>query len=202
MFEGRYGVLPNGNAPFDPQQEFVNKNLLHTAQSIADLARASGKTPVDIAEVLLRARQVLFEVRNRRPRPQLDDKVLTAWNGLMIAAFARASRVLPQHLVDGDPGGRHLATAVRAATFIKDTMWDAAAGRLLRRYRGGDAAIAGYAEDYAYLIFGVLEVFQATGRAEWLDWARVLQARQDELFWDAEGGGWFSTTGLDPSVLL
>ncbi|MDP2052604.1 MAG: hypothetical protein Q8L75_03125, partial [Acidobacteriota bacterium] len=59
-----------------------------------------------------------------------------------------------------------------------------------------------YAEDYAYLIFGVLEVFQATGRAEWLEWARVLQARQDELFWDAEGGGWFSTTGLDPSVLL
>ena len=202
VFEGRYGVLPNGNAPFDPQQEFVNKNLLHTAQSIADLARASGKTPVGIAEVLLRARQVLFKVRNRRPRPQLDDKVLTAWNGLMIAAFARASRVLPQHLVDGDPGPRHLASALRAATFIKDTMWDAAAGRLWRRYRGGDAAIEGYAEDYAYLIFGVLEVFQATGRVEWLEWARVLQARQDQLFWDAEGGGWFSTTGLDPSVLL
>lgn len=202
VFEGRYGVLPNGNAPFDPQQEFVNKNLLHTAQSIGDLARASGKTPVEIAEVLLRARQVLFDVRNRRPRPQLDDKVLTAWNGLMIAAFARASRVLPQHLVEGDPGGRHLATAVRAATFIRDTMWDAAAGRLLRRYRGGDAAIEGYAEDYAYLILGILEVFQATGQAEWLDWAGVLQARQDELFWDAEGGGWFSTTGLDPSVLL
>ncbi len=202
VFEGRYGVLPNGNAPFDPQQEFVNKNLLHTAQSIGDLARTSGKTPVEIAEVLLRARKVLFDVRNRRPRPQLDDKVLTAWNGLMIAAFARASRVLPQHLVDGDPGARHLATAVRAATFIRDTMWDAAAGRLLRRYRGGDAAIEGYAEDYAYLIFGVLEVFQASGRAEWLDWARVLQARQDELFWDAEGGGWFSTTGLDASVLL
>ena len=202
VFEGRYGVLPNGNAPFDPQQEFVSKNLLHTAQSIADLARASGKTPVEIAEVLLRARKVLFEVRNRRPRPQLDDKVLTAWNGLMIAAFARASRVLPEHLVDGDPGSRHLATAVRAATFIRQTMWDEPSGRLWRRYRGGDAAIEGYAEDYAYLIFGVLEVFQATGQAAWLGWARALQARQDELFWDAESGGWFSTTGRDPSVLL
>ncbi len=195
VFEGRYGVLPNGNAPFDPQHEFVNKNLLHTAQSIADVARASGKTPVEIAEILLRARTVLFDRRNLRPRPQLDDKVLTAWNGLMIAAFARAARVL-------GVGPHHLASAVRAATFIKQTMWHAATGRLLRRYRAGDAAIGGYAEDYAYLIFGVLELFQATGDAEWLTWARALQARQDELFWDAEGGGWFSTTGADPSVLL
>jgi len=202
VFEGRYGVLPNGNAPFDPQQEFVNKNLLHTAQSIADLARASGKTPVEIAESLLRSRKVLFDLRNQRPRPQLDDKVLTAWNGLMIAAFARASRVLNGALVDGDPSARHLATAERAATFIKTTMWDEAAGTLLRRYRGGDAAIDGYAEDYAYLIWGVLELFQATGRAEWLAWARALQARQDALFWDADSGGWYSTTGADPSVLL
>jgi len=202
VFEGRYGVLPNGNAPFDPQQEFVNKNLLHTAQSIADLARASGKTAAEIAEILLRARKVLFDVRNRRPRPQLDDKVLTAWNGLMIAAFARASRVLTGRVIDGDPSSRHLATAERAATFMKTTMWDGTAGRLLRRYRGGDAAIEAYAEDYAYLIFGVLELFQATGRSEWLAWARTLQARQDELFWDEDGGGWFSTTGADPSVLL
>ncbi len=204
-FEGRYGVLPNGNAPFDPQQEFVNKNLLHTAQSIADLARASGNTPVEIAEVLLRARKVLFGLRNGRPRPQLDDKVLTAWNGLMIAAFARASRVLDGGAslgTDSEPGPRHLASAVRAATFIKQTMWDDTAGKLLRRYRAGDAAIEGYAEDYAYLVFGVLELFQATGDAAWLAWARALQAKQDELFWDADGGGWFSTTGNDPSVLL
>ncbi len=73
---------------------------------------------------------------------------------------------------------------------------------MYRRYRGGDAAIDGYAEDFAYLIFGVLELFQATGDPTWLAWARDLQARQDELFWDAEGGGWFSTTGNDPSVLL
>ncbi len=206
IFEGRYGVLPNGNAPFDPQQEFVNKNLLHTAQSIADLSRASGKTPVEVAEALLRARAILFDVRNDRPRPQLDDKVLTAWNGLMIGAFARASRVLPAGealgVDGGDPGAPHLERAVRAATFIRQTMWDGATRRLLRRYRAGDAAIEGYAEDFAFLIFGVLEVFQATGGAQWLAWARELQARQDELFWDAEGGGWFSTTGADPSVLL
>ena len=214
VFEGRYGVLPSGNAPFDPQQEFVNKNLLHTAQSIADLARASGKTPVDIAEILLRTRKVLFDVRNKRPRPQLDDKVLTAWNGLMIAACARAARVLGHHSLgdggsaeegprgDGAAAARHLESAVRAATFIKQTMWDANTGRLLRRYRAGDAAIEAYAEDFAYLVFGVLELFQATGQADWLAWARTLQARQDELFGDGESGGWFSTTGADPSVLL
>ncbi len=205
VFEGRYGVLPNGNAPFDPQQEFVNKNLLHTAQSIADLARASGKAPVEVGEILLRTRQILFDRRRQRPRPQLDDKVLTAWNGLMIAALARAARVLAGggRSLDGlDPAPGYLAAAERAAGFIEQTLWDAGRGRLWRRYRAGHAAIEGFAEDYAYLIFGLLELFQASGHARWLAWARVLQARQDELFWDREGGGWFSTTGADPSVLL
>ncbi len=206
IFESRYGILPNGNAPFDPHHEFVNKNLLHTAQSIADLAKAAGKAPIDVAESLLRSRRILFGVRERRPRPQLDDKVLTAWNGLMIAAFARASRVLCGEAFGQQPGedasAEHLETATRAAAFIRDTMWDGAKGQLLRRYRGGDAAIEGYAEDYACLIFGVLELFQASGDPQWLTWARALQDRQDALFWDAASGGWFSTTGEDPSVLV
>jgi uncharacterized protein YyaL (SSP411 family) len=200
LFEGRYGILPSGNAPFDPQHEFVNQNILYTAQSISDLARASNKPAIDVAESLLRSRQILFNARASRSRPLLDDKVLTAWNGLMIAAFARASRVLTvdTELYGGTEG--HLQSAVAAATFIRETMWSDR--RLLRRYRAGDAAIEGYAEDYAYLIFGVLELFQATGDVQWLSWARELQARQDELFWDAAGGGWFSTTGADPSVLV
>ena len=209
MFEARYGILPNGNAPFDPQQEFVNKNLLYTAQSIADAARATGKTPMDVAESLLRSRQLLFEARARRPRPQLDDKVLTAWNGLMIAAFARASRVRVGTAVGdespraGDEGSNaHLQNAVAAAAFIRQSLWDPTERKLLRRYRAGHAAIDGYAEDYAYLVFGLLELFQATSDPQWLEWAIELQARQDELFWDAEAGGWFSTSGTDPSVLL
>jgi uncharacterized protein YyaL (SSP411 family) len=205
-FVGRYGVLPAGNAPFDPQQEFVNKNILHTALSIADIAKAVGKTPIDVASSLMRSRTILFEARETRPRPQLDDKVLTAWNGLMIASFARASRVLGggalgQENVE-DPTAAHLQSATAAATFIRDTMWKAGEKRLLRRYRAGDAAIDAFAEDYAYLIFGLLELFQASGDVHWLSWARELQARQDELFWDQDGGGWFSTTGADPSVLV
>jgi uncharacterized protein YyaL (SSP411 family) len=124
----------------------------------------------------------------------------------MIAAFARASRVLGGGLMGqdnvDDPTTFDLLNAVAAASFIRYTMWDPDTRTLLRRYRAGEAAIEAYAEDYAYLIFGVLEVFQATGDPQWLAWARELQARQDELFWDVESHGWFSTTGTDPSVLL
>jgi uncharacterized protein YyaL (SSP411 family) len=79
-------------------------------------------------------------------------------------------------------------------------MWSDAG--LLRRYRDGEAAIAAYAEDYAYLIWGLLELFQSSGNAEWLEWALALQAEQDRKFWDDGEAGWFSTTGDDPTVLL
>jgi uncharacterized protein YyaL (SSP411 family) len=131
--------------------------------------------------------------RDRRPSPHLDDKVLTAWNGLMIAAFARAGRVLDRSYVED---------ARRAAEFIRRRLWDGQSNRLLRRFRNGEAGIGAYAEDYAYLIWGLLELFQADGDPQWLDWAVALQSRQDELFWDPVEGGWFSTTGRDPSVLL
>ena len=134
-------------------------------------------------------------MRSTRPRPHLDDKVLTAWNGLMIAAFARAGRVLER-------GGVYVDDARRAATFVRAHLWKADTATLLRRYRQGEAGVEGYAEDYAYLIFGLLELFQADGDPAWLEWALTLQPRQDELFWDAAEGGWFSTTGKDPSVLL
>jgi uncharacterized protein YyaL (SSP411 family) len=140
----------------------------------------------------------LFDRRARRPRPHLDDKVLTAWNGLMIAAFARAARVLPESAASG----RYLDAARRAAGFIRTTLWNGERRRLLRRYRDGAAGIDAYAEDYAFLIFGLLELFQADGDAAWLEWAMTLQDGQDERFWDPDQGGWFSTTGEDPSVLL
>ncbi len=206
-FELRFGILPDGNAPFDPQNEFTGKNLLYTARAIAEIAQELGLEAERVGEALMRARRRLFGVRATRPRPYLDDKVLTGWNGLMIGAFARGARVLAggealAQDVGHDPGERHLAAARRAAAFLKSRMWDAERRVLRRRYRAGDAAIDGYAEDYAYLIFGLIELFDASGDAEWLAWAVELQRRQDELFWDAEGGGWYSTTGKDPSVLV
>jgi uncharacterized protein YyaL (SSP411 family) len=196
----RFGVQPGGNAPHDPQGEFVGKNIFYTAMPMADIAERTGRDVDDVARAIGRARALLFAVRERRPRPHLDDKILTAWNGLMIAAFARAARVL-----DGQPHAPAAAfrqSAERAAAFVKRALWDAPSGRLLRRWREGHAAIGAYSEDYASLIWGLLELFQATGDASWLEWAITLQRRQDTLFWDEADAGWFNTTGDDKSVLL
>jgi uncharacterized protein YyaL (SSP411 family) len=203
VFIARYGVRPDGNAPFDPQNEFTHKNLLYTARPIEDIASSFGRSVGEVEASLKRSREALRARRATRPRPHLDDKVLTAWNGLMIAAFARAARVL-------DDGARFLADARRAAEFVRSKLWNPstslragpATGVLLRRYRKGKAGVDGYAEDYAYLIFGLLELFQADGDPQWLEWALTLQDRQNALFWDPVDGGWFSTTGQDASVLL
>src|SRR4029079_18636903 len=123
------------------------QNILYTSESIEDIAARTGKRPDAIVAALGRARQTLFDARAKRPRPHLDDKVLTSWNGMMIAAFARAARVLPER----PAAAEWLALARGAAEFIRRTMWSANTGTLLRRFRDGDASIDAYAEDYASL---------------------------------------------------
>jgi uncharacterized protein YyaL (SSP411 family) len=199
----RFGIEPEGNAPQDPQQEFTGKNLLYVARSLDDLAARTAKSPAEVAAVLNRSRMRMFKARLERPRPHRDDKVLTAWNGLQIAALARLARYLRAGDADSrQAADRYVAAARRAADFFRDTMWNAESRTLLRRYRDGRAEIEAYAEDYAYLIFGLLELFQADADAPRLEWIRALQERQDELFWDETSGGWFSTSGRDPSVLV
>ena len=193
----RLGIEPNGNAPTDPLGEFRGKNIPHLGQAVHDIAALTGRTVDDVERVWDEARGRLFETRARRPRPHLDDKVLAAWNGMMIAACARAGRVL-----EPPSSARWLGAAARAATFAREHLWDPERRILHRRSRAGQVSIDGYAEDYACLVWGLLELFQAEGGVEWLDWARELAARQDELFWDEGEGGWFATTGDDPSVLL
>jgi len=195
----RFGIEENGNAPADPHGEFTGKNLVYLARSVEEIANDLRKDPDEVSMALERARLRLFEHRVTRPHPYLDDKVLTAWNGLMIAAFARAARVVGSY---GQDGSAYLAAARRAASFIRGRMWNGETGTLLRRYRRSEASIEAYAEDYAYLIFGVLELFQADPDPAWLEWAEVLERRQDQLFWDDVSGGWFSTTGKDAAVLL
>ncbi|MFB3853580.1 MAG: thioredoxin domain-containing protein [Vicinamibacterales bacterium] len=201
IFRMRFGVRPDGNAPGDPHGEFAGLNILYVARPTEDIARETGRPPEEVTETLERSRRVLFEARSKRPRPHLDDKVLTAWNGLMIAAFARAARVVRAAGYDRAFAGSCLRAARRAAGFIREAMWRSD-GTLLRRYRDGDASIEAYAEDYAFLIFGLLELFQSDGDPEWIDWALALQRRQNELFLDEKAGGWFSTTGTDESVLV
>jgi uncharacterized protein YyaL (SSP411 family) len=199
----RFGVEEGGNAPSDPHGEFTGTNLLYTAATVEEIAERIGRPPQEVADVLAGAREALFAARLQRPRPHLDDKILAGWNGLMIAACARAARVLRapgfglSHTVD-----THLATAEAAARFVRDRLWDEGRGVLLRRFRDGDAALDGYAEDYAAVALGLLELFQAGGDPRWLEWADQLQRILDERFYDPVDGGWFSTTGADPTVLF
>ncbi len=202
LIERRFGIEPNGNAPEDPMGEFRGKNIPYLQQDVAQISRLTGRAPDDVERALAAGRRRMFETRAGRPRPHLDDKVLAAWNGMMIAALARAA-----HVLDGEAAERSLRAAIRAAAFVRDHLWDAGRGVLARRWHasqesGAQASIDGYAEDYACVVWGLLELVQTTGDAAWLDWALELQARQDDLFGDKANGGWFATTGDDPSVLL
>jgi uncharacterized protein len=203
VFAMRFGVEEGGNAPSDPHGEFTGSNLLHTARPVDDIAAVTGLEPASVIDILARARAALYRARLARPRPHLDDKVISAWNGLAIAACARASRVFRAEAFGlTEASARHLEGAERSARFLRGRLWDAERQVLLRRYRDGEAAIDGYAEDYASVAFGLLELFQAGGDPSWLEWADQLQRLLDERFWDTAGGGWFSTSGEDPSVLL
>jgi uncharacterized protein len=194
----RFGVESHGNALADPQGEFSGQNILYVAQSIEDVAARTGVAVDQVMAALARARRVLFEARAARPRPGLDDKVITAWNGLMIAGFAQAARLL----VNSPRRAEWRACAVRAADWVHDHLWRPAERRLYRRHREGESAIEAFCEDYAYLAWGLIELFQATGDRRWVHWAHELVTVQTALFHDERDGGWFSTTGQDPSVLL
>ncbi len=193
LFNYFYGVKNTGNAPDDPHGEFKDKNILIVRHTIEETATKFNKTPEDVRILLANARQTLFAIRTERPHPYLDDKTLTAWNGLMISAFARGYQVLDDE--------RYLRAARRAADFVRENLYDAQTHLLSRRHRDGEAAIDGYQDDYAFFIQGLLDLYEASFTIDDLSWAIALQQTQDALFWD-EFGGYFSTTGKDPSILF
>ena len=196
VFDYQYGVEEAGNAPegSDPQGEFRGKNILYERQTFAETAKHFGKSELDVDESMRYRRATLLQLREKRPRPHLDDKIITAWNGLMISAFARGAQVL------GDPS--YVEAAARSAEFVRTKLYDAKAHTLQRSYRGGPANIAGFAEDYAFYIQGLLDLYEASFDTQWLQLAEQLQATQDRLFWDDKNGGYFTSTGDDPSILL
>ena len=131
VFDFHYGVQAHGNAPegSDPHDEFRGKNILIERHTIAETARHFKKSEAEIAKVLAQSRQKLFAIRAQRPRPHLDDKIIAAWNGLMISAFARAAQVLDEP--------RYLEIATRAANFLRSKLYDPSRKILYRSYRGG-----------------------------------------------------------------
>ncbi len=195
-FNHVYGVRAGGNAPAgsDPHEEFTNRNILIQRYSIDEAAKELQVTPDALATELKSSREKLFKEREKRPRPHLDDKVITAWNGLMISAFAKAHQVL------GDP--KYLAAATNAASFLHENLYVPDRQILIRNYREGASAIEGFADDYAFLIQGLLDLYEASFDVAWIEWAQDLQQTQIKLFWDTTSAGFFSATGQDPSILL
>ncbi len=202
FFCDHFGVKPEGNVPppQDPQGEFVLKNILHQRRSLLVSAKTHGLEPEVAAEILATILERLRAVRAHRPRPHLDDKVITAWNGLMISALARGA-VAPAACLD-DQRGAYRSAAVRAAEFVHRELYDDSRGVLYRNFRNGRGANEGFAEDYAYFIAGLLELYEATFEERWLQWADRLQETMDRLFLDAEAGGYFNSAEGDASIIL
>jgi len=196
IFDFHYGVQPHGNAPegSDPQDEFRGKNILIERHTLAETAQHFKKSEDEVRQLLARNREKLLSIRAKRPRPHLDDKVIAAWNGLMISAYARAAQVLDEP--------RYLKLATDAAKFIREHLYDYSRKTLFRNYREGRSDIEGFADDYAFMIQGLVDLYEASFDVEWLKFATELQETQDRLFFDEKNGGYFSTTGKESSVPL
>ena len=196
FFAAHFGVKTGGNVDpaRDPQGELAGKNVLQQQRSLAATAQDLGLPLEQAVEKLLQCLEKLRAVRAARPRPHLDAKVITAWNGLMISALAKGAQIL------GEPA--RLEAAARAAEFLRAELWDDATGTLYRTWLDGRSDIPAFAEDYAFLIQGLLDLYESGFDVRWLQWAERLQARMDALFWDAERGGYFNARADDPSVLV
>jgi uncharacterized protein YyaL (SSP411 family) len=196
VFKFHYGVQPSGNVPeeHDIQGQLKGRNILFEHHTSAETAAQFRRPQREIQDLLRTARAKLFEARALRPPPPQDDKVLTSWNGLMISAFARAAQVLDDR--------SYANVATQAAAFLKANVYDPGQRILKRRYRAGDVVIDGFLEDYAFLIQGLMDLYETSFDVQWLTWAVQLQEKQDELFWDTRQGAYFATTGEDASILF
>jgi uncharacterized protein len=179
VFSRRFGVQPGGNVQEDPHGEFTGRNILYRAQD-------EPANPQSVAKLL--------EVRSRRPRPHLDDKILTGWNGLMISAFAKGAQILDEP--------RYAQAARDARNLLYRQLWREADSTLLRRYRDGDAAIEAFLDDYAALINALVDLYETSFDSADLTWASKLAERALALFEDKAGGGFFSSPANQSDLVL
>jgi uncharacterized protein YyaL (SSP411 family) len=170
---------------------FEGRSILHVPRDRDEVAAALGLTPERVSELLRRARAALFAHREHRVKPGRDEKVLAGWNGMMLRAFAEASRAL------GRPD--YLRVAERNAGFLLSAL--VVDGRLLRTWKAGRAKLLGYLEDHAMVIDGLLALHEATLDRGWLDAARRLAGSMVDLFWDPQADGFFDT-GRDHEPLV
>jgi uncharacterized protein YyaL (SSP411 family) len=187
-----FNVEAEGNFA-DATGEASGANVLYMDRGLAEVAAERG-----VAEDILRtrleaAREKLFRARERRVRPARDDKVLADWNGLMIAALAKGARAFDEPA--------YAEAGARAANFILANMRDGV-GRLYHRYRDGEAGVAGFLDDYAFLTWGLLELYETTFDIAFLRAALELARATVALFWDEANGGFFYTAGDAESLVV
>ncbi|MCX6133996.1 MAG: thioredoxin domain-containing protein [Ignavibacteriales bacterium] len=189
-----YGVEANGNVSDDPHSVFPGKNVLHVIHTPAETAIQFSLTEERTKELLWSSRQKLRAARNGRPHCHLDDKILTSWNGMMITALAKAYQVL------GDI--RYLHAAEKSAAFVLSHVSSTSTGGLYHRYRDGEARIEGQLDDYAFFVQALIDLYEASFSIGWLKEALRLAEDQNRIFYDRDNGGFFDTSGNDPSILV
>lgn len=179
-----FNVRADGNYHEEASMKRTGANILHLRKPLDELAPRFLMGEKDLAGIVRSARNRLFEERNRRIRPQRDDKILTDWNGLMIAALSRGSQVL------GD--ATYAQAAEQATQFILKRLVTPH-GRLLHRYRDASSDITAHLDDYAFMVWGLIELYEAVLEARYLKEALDLNQQMLERYWDGEKGGLFFT---------
>ena len=187
-----YNFEEAGNFHDESTGQLTGENIPHLTSSLADLAESFGITESELTIKLETARKKLFDIREQRIHPLKDDKILTDWNGLMIAALSRAGQAWGQE--------EYVEAAVEAAGFIKQNMLEHES-RLLHRYREGVAGIQANLDDYAFLVYGLLNLYEATFDTAHLRFAIDLNSRMVSQFWDEKQGGFFFTAS-DAETLI
>lgn len=182
LFCTYYNVKPIGN--FQSHEPYhANLNILHMTKPHEDIAKDMGMEPEALEARLAPMREKLLEIRSKRVRPGLDDKILTSWNGLMISAFAKGYQVI------GDE--RYKDAAESAAQFVLDSM--VVDGTLMRTHRDGRSKLPAYLDDYAFMAVALIDLYEATFDVKWLLHAQELTEQMKTKFWDTENGGFFYT---------
>ncbi|CAK7236223.1 hypothetical protein SCUCBS95973_009535 [Sporothrix curviconia] len=185
-----WNVLQDGNVDRDndPFDEFINQNALYIKDT-SELARQFNIPQENVDRVTAEARKKLAAHREKeRVRPQLDDKVVVAGNGIVIGALARTGAALKVGGQDAAAGSKYIDAAREAASFVLTSLWDAKEKQLYRVFVNGKRGdVLALAEDYAYLVEGLLELYEATGETSWLQWADELQKQQIAQFYDSPG---------------
>ncbi|KAF8329803.1 uncharacterized protein EI90DRAFT_3155219 [Cantharellus anzutake] len=197
----RYGVKDDGNIEpaSDIQGELRGKNVLYHAISMDSLVNIAKIPRENLDSIIKESLKALKTWRDaNRPRPHLDDKIVTSWNGLMISAFAKAHMMLPSSY---QIQLRSLSIAEGAAKFIMREVMNDQTMELSRTWRDGSRGPNGQADDYAFFIQALLDLYEASNKEFYALTAIKLQEKQDELFWDHEYGGWFNSRADDHLLL-